>query len=192
MIDSPIPTKNLTRSGGLTALRCAVQIVIFWRAVRYRTVGMRSKTLRRDLHANIQATPFQLFLGFTPAQRRHLRPRGQLCEHAVVYVEGSADRYDPTDIVPHLTGHVRHRRWRLALFKPRASTLLIAWWCWCHACFSVAPTGAVSANGKQSRALRIRGRRRGVKTTQFAQGRPHNSRLIPEHERCAYCTCTVG
>lgn len=94
MIDSAIPSKNLTLLGELTGLM-AVLIVMYEFGLRYRTVEITRvgqlmlKDMRRDIFHAYSNAAVQLFR-FASA-RQNPDSRGQLCEHPFRHVEFRSD-----------------------------------------------------------------------------------------------------
>jgi len=87
MIDSAIPSKNLTLLGELTGLM-AVLIVMYEFGLRYRTVEITRvgqlmlKDMRRDIFTHIQTLPFSYF---------DSRPHGKILIRVVNYVNTLSD-----------------------------------------------------------------------------------------------------
>ena len=131
MIDSAIPTKNLTLLGELTAL-LAVLIVIFELGLRYRTVEITRvgqlmlKDMRRDIFTHIQTLPFSYF---------DSRPHGKILIRVVNYVNTLSDTLSSglinviSDVFTFLITLVVMFviDWRLALFSLALFPFLIAW-----------------------------------------------------------------
>ena len=131
MIDSAIPTKNLTLLGELTALLAAL-IVIFELGLRYRTVEITRvgqlmlKDMRRDIFTHIQTLPFSYF---------DSRPHGKILIRVVNYVNTLSDTLSSglinviSDVFTFLITLVVMFviDWRLALFSLALFPFLIAW-----------------------------------------------------------------
>ena len=131
MIDSAIPSKNLTLLGELTALLAAL-IVIFELGLRYRTVEITRvgqlmlKDMRRDIFTHIQTLPFSYF---------DSRPHGKILIRVVNYVNTLSDTLSSglinviSDVFTFLITLVVMFviDWRLALFSLALFPFLIAW-----------------------------------------------------------------
>ena len=131
MIDSAIPSKNLTLLGELTGLM-AVLIVIYEFGLRYRTVEITRvgqlmlKDMRRDIFTHIQTLPFSYF---------DSRPHGKILIRVVNYVNTLSDTLSSglinviSDVFTFLITLVVMFvvDWRLALFSLVLFPFLIAW-----------------------------------------------------------------
>ena len=131
MIDSAIPSKNLTLLGELTGLM-AVLIVMYEFGLRYRTVEITRvgqlmlKDMRRDIFTHIQTLPFSYF---------DSRPHGKILIRVVNYVNTLSDTLSSglinviSDVFTFLITLVVMFvvDWRLALFSLVLFPFLIAW-----------------------------------------------------------------
>ena len=131
MIDSAIPSKNLTLLGELTGLM-AVLIVMYEFGLRYRTVEITRvgqlmlKDMRRDIFTHIQTLPFSYF---------DSRPHGKILIRVVNYVNTLSDTLSSglinviSDVFTFLITLVVMFvvDWRLALFSLVFFPFLIAW-----------------------------------------------------------------
>ena len=131
MIDSAIPSKNLTLLGELTGLM-AVLIVMYEFGLRYRTVEITRvgqlmlKDMRRDIFTHIQTLPFSYF---------DSRPHGKILIRVVNYVNTLSDTLSSglinvisdafTFLITLVVMFVVD--WRLALFSLALFPFLIAW-----------------------------------------------------------------
>lgn len=131
MIDSAIPSKNLTLLAELAAVMLAL-IVVYEFGLRYRTVAiprvgqMMLKDMRRDLFTHIQTLPFSYF---------DSRPHGKILIRVVNYVNTLSDTLSSglinviSDIFTFLITLVVMFAvdWRLALWSLVLFPLLIVW-----------------------------------------------------------------
>ena len=131
MIDSAIPSKNLTLLGELTGLM-SVLIVMYEFGLRYRTVEITRvgqlmlKDMRRDIFTHIQTLPFSYF---------DSRPHGKILIRVVNYVNTLSDTLSSglinviSDVFTFLITLVVMFvvDWRLALFSLVLFPFLIAW-----------------------------------------------------------------
>ena len=131
MIDSAIPSKNLTLLGELTGLM-AVLIVMYEFGLRYRTVEITRvgqlmlKDMRRDIFTHIQTLPFSYF---------DSRPHGKILIRVVNYVNTLSDTLSSglinviSDVFTFLITLVVMFvvDWRLALFSLVLFPFLIVW-----------------------------------------------------------------
>ena len=189
MIDSAIPTKNLTLLGELTAL-LAVLIVIFELGLRYRTVEITRvgqlmlKDMRRDIFTHIQTLPFSYF---------DSRPHGKILIRVVNYVNTLSDTLSSglinviSDVFTFLITLVVMFviDWRLALFSLALFPFLIAWVLVLQ--HFQRRAYQVLSNKQSNLNAYIHESIAGVKTTQtFAQEAAQFKTFQGAAERCAY------
>ena len=189
MIDSAIPTKNLTLLGELTALLAAL-IVIFELGLRYRTVEITRvgqlmlKDMRRDIFTHIQTLPFSYF---------DSRPHGKILIRVVNYVNTLSDTLSSglinviSDVFTFLITLVVMFviDWRLALFSLALFPFLIAWVLVLQ--HFQRRAYQVLSNKQSNLNAYIHESIAGVKTTQtFAQEAAQFKTVPGTAERCAY------